>query len=115
MSEIAKIVLCGQSHENLLEKIANIKTWDNGHNYPIQVFVDEHHWITDSIDNVENAISNDLVGYLEKNFNHKDKMIIKSGHLDDLYCVPKYEYEDNQFHKLRRKSTNFTPKKKKRK
>jgi hypothetical protein len=116
MSESAKIILCGHPRESLLAEIASIRKWDNGHNYPILVSANGNVFIDDSIDNVENAINNNLVKYIEDNFNSKNKMLLKSGHSDDLYLVPDYErYEDSKFHKIRRKPTNLTPKKKKRK
>ena len=114
----AKIILIGQSKSNLLAEIESIKQWDNGHDYPIKAAISEDVYVLDSISNVEDAIENNLIEYLEKNFNKKNKMLLKSGHEDDLYLVPDYDqfnYEDKGFHKIRHKPTNYTPPKKKRK
>jgi hypothetical protein len=112
----AKIILIGQPKSSLLAEIESIKKWDGGHNFPIKAAISNDVYVIDSISNVEEAIKNDLMEYLERNFNKKGKMLLKSGHEDDLYLVPDYDvFEDNHFHKIRHKSTNITPPKKKRK
>lgn len=113
--EAAKIGLIGHSRESLLAEIASIKAWDAGNDYPISVVVNGR-TKTDSISNVENAINNDLIGYIEDNFMSK-RQIIKTGGNDDLYLVEHPDcYDENKvFHKQRHVCTNFTPKKKKRK
>jgi len=68
MSESAKILIVGESRESLLEKLEEIKKWDNGHNYPIVVCAGEGHEITDSIENVGKAIKTDIASYIQANF-----------------------------------------------
>jgi hypothetical protein len=117
MSDNEKIMLIGKSAKTLLAELESIRKWDNGHNYPIRVCIDENRTIFDSIDNVENVIKNGLLWkYIETEFNPKNQ-IVKSGGNDDLFLVPdpdKFD-DNNEFRKFRFKPTNFTPKKKKRK
>lgn len=72
MSQSAKIILIGEesgsvSRAALLERIHAIKSWDGGHNYPIEVQAG-HDTIMDSISNVEGAINGDLQKYIVDNF-----------------------------------------------
>jgi hypothetical protein len=112
----AKICLIGKSIKSLLSEIESIRKWDNGHNEPIKVCVNDNGFIMDTIDNVENAIKNKLWEYIDRNFK-TGNMVLKSGGDDDLYLVPDPERfnDEGKFHKVRHKPTNYTPKKKKRK
>jgi hypothetical protein len=117
MSDSAKIFIIGKSRDNLLTEIKSIRKWDNGHDYPIRVAIDENHSIYDTIDNLENVIKKGLLWkYIETEFNPKNQ-VIKTGGNDDLFLVPDPDKfnENNMFHKHRHIPTNFTPKKKKRK
>lgn len=116
MSDYASITLTGHSTVELLDTIEKIKQWDS--KSPIKVRLDENvfDYTLDSIDNVENAIKTDLVGYI--NGLNKDKSkCLKTGSNDDLYLVdnPDMIFGSNKFKKIRKVVTNFTPKKKKRK
>ena len=112
--DYATIVLTGKSTNDLLKEIAEIKSWYGGHNYPVKVSADTGHVIIDYLDKIEAAICGDLCGYLNAHFGNK-RNILKSGGNDDLYFVPNLEFEDGVFHKVRRRATNYTPPKKKRK
>lgn len=112
-----RIILIGKSSAQLLAEVESLRKWDNGHNYPIRVAIDDNRTIFDTIDNIENVVKNGLLWkYIETEFNPKNQ-VIKSGGNDDLYLVPdpdKFD-ENNVFRKYRHKPTNFTPKKKRRK
>ena len=115
MSKSAQIELTGQSRKELLGKLERIRAWDNGHNYPIEVWVNQTH-IMDTIENVENAIKENLVQYINENFKDDNKCL-KSGGNDDLYLVdnPDISFGADKFKKRKNVVTNRTPKKKKRK
>lgn len=115
MSKSAEIQLIGHSTKDLIDKIERIKSWDNGHNYPIEVWVNGS-FKMDSIENVENAIKADLAGYINSNFPNPNTCL-KTGGNDDLYLVPNPNllFGSDKFKKSRKVVTNFTPKKKKRK
>lgn len=116
MSDYASIKLTGYSNKELLEKIEKIKKWSP--NSPIKVCLtyNIYDYTLDSIENVENAINTDLVGYIN-NLNKDKSKCLKTGGNDDLYLVdnPDIIFGSNKFKKVRKTVTNFTPKKKKRK
>lgn len=114
MSDYARIGIIGKSREDLLKDIDSIKAW-GGEDQVVYVSIGKEEK-TDSLENIENAIRNDLAGYILQNFRNK-REILKSGGNDDLFLVPDPDYftERGQFRKIRRVQTNFTPKKKKRK
>lgn len=116
MSQAAEIILTGASTNSLLERIENIRKWDGGKNYEIMVQVEGVGFTYDTINNVEIAIKTDLVVYINKKFNIKDKIFKTDGN-DDLYVVddPNKINEDNNKVKRRNSLTNITPKKKKKK
>jgi len=116
MSDYASIKLTGYSNKELLDKIEKIKQW--GANYPVKVCLtdDIYNYTLDSIENIENAIKTDLVGYI--NGLNKDKSkCLKTGGNDDLYLVdnPDIIFGSEKFKKVRKVITNITQKKKKRK
>jgi len=127
MSEAAKIILTGQSLEQLKKEILAIKTWDGGANYQILVEIGKYNpfeknnptygeRILDSIENVEAAIHGDLAKYITKNFKMKNK-VLKTGGNDDFWVVddPDSHDADGRHIKRRNSLTNMTPKKKRKK
>lgn len=121
MTASARIILTGSSREDLLKEVATIRAWDKGSKHPIQAAINDHHYVYDSIDNVEAAIKTDLSTYINEKFPDRNK-ILKSGGNDDLYMVDHPDrYNDKVFKRKIRKpqpgqvGSKFSPKKKKRK
>jgi hypothetical protein len=120
MSESAKIILidvCGHGFpiSELLEKIASIKEWDNGNNYPIQVHVLDMFFM-DTIDRVEKMIKWDQELYIREHVKIPPDKIFKTGGKSELILIDDpFSFNDEGQKNKRRRNTNFTPKKKKRK
>lgn len=116
MSDYASIKLTGHSNKELLETIEKIKQWSPNHPIKVCLTDDVYDYTLYSIENVENAIKTDLVGYI--NGLNKDKSkCLKTGGNDDLYLVdnPDIIFGSGKFKKVKKIVTNLTPKKKKRK
>ncbi len=114
MSEAAKLILVGTPHSEIVKELAKIKAWDAGANYPIIVDINGKQ-MYDSIQNVENALNVDLSAYIQSKVS--ERLIVKSGSLDDLYVVdnPENQTDSGVYKKNRNKMTHLKPKKKKRK
>ena len=136
MSKSARIVLVDEkgnenSKEDLLNHIAAIRSWDNGHNYPIEVQV-ETLYIMDSIDSVEIGINSGIKEYIQRMFTDASKLYDNSWDDDSVgdmivdyanerieemlgsYALSSLNGVSNQ-KKVRKKATNFSAPKKKRK
>lgn len=112
MTDYGKIVIVGVSSSELRAKLAELIAW-GGRDLPVWVSVGTKEKL-DSIDNLNLALDNNLAEYIDRNFGSKS-MIVKSGGNDDLYLVPDYDHiESDKFRKIRKKVTNYTPKKKRR-
>lgn len=115
MTGFAKTVLVGQTRESILASLSEIEQWQNGDIQPIIISDDAGHDRMDSIENVRTAVKTDLAGYVQNNFG-SSRTITKTGGKDEVFLVPNPDViHHGRFKKYRRKLTNLTPKKKKRK
>jgi hypothetical protein len=116
MSQPARIKITGVSRKELLEELDKIEKWDNGHNYPVYVDIDDNESLfSDTISNIRNAINGNIYDYIFKNFKLKNKTL-KSGGNDDIYLIPDPNSENIEGKRVKfRKIPNKLPKVKRKK
>jgi hypothetical protein len=123
MSQSAQIILIDHNgnktpKDELVEQIKRIREWDNGHNYPIEVFVRDK-CIMDYIARVDMAIQMNLGEYIGEKFSDNSGLWVKytaQPEYADAHIIKPHTHKEHGVQKKVRKGhSNYTAPKKRKK